>query len=478
MRALWKGAITFGLVNVPIRLYAATEDHDIGLHQVHDADGGRIRYQRRCEVCGKAVEYSHIDKAYAEGKTTVVLTEDDLKSLPEERSKEIEVVEFVPSEQIDPIMFGRSYFLEPDRPAVKAYTLLRRALEETDRTAIVQFSLRQKTRLAALRSRGNLLMLQSLLWDDEVREADFASLKEDVRVSSQELKMASSLVDNMAADFIDEVVRTKIFDSVVLDMPASGEALRYLYFPKLVGSIGRKFTGMFGMFSGVARMFQPLSKIPTPSRNVLQSEVELLDRLEALSEIIRMHDITSLRLVANPDTFSIENAKRAFVSASLYGINVDLAVINKIMPSGSSDQYYASWSDFQRSKLEEAKANFYPLPIKEIKLHGSELRGVEMLQMNGELMFGNEDPAKIFYRGKAFVFTTEDSELHMIVKVPFTEKDDFDIERYGDQLTIKVKNPVGNLVNVIPLPSATIGMKLVKAKLQGDELDILFKKGV
>lgn len=277
---------------------------------------------------------------------------------------------------------------------------------------------------------------------------------------------------------IDEVVRTKIFDSVVLDMPASGEALRYLYFPKLVGSIGRKFTGMFGMFSGVARMFQPLSKIPTPSRNVLQSEVELLDRLEALSEIIRMHDITSLRLVANPDTFSIENAKRAFVSASLYGINVDLAVINKIMPSGSSDQYYASWSDFQRSKLEEAKANFYPLPIKEIKLHGSELRGVEMLQMNGELMFGNEDPAKIFYRGKAFVFTTEDSELHMIVKVPFTEKDDFDIERYGDQLTIKVKNPVGNLVNVIPLPSATIGMKLVKAKLQGDELDILFKKGV
>jgi arsenite-transporting ATPase len=277
---------------------------------------------------------------------------------------------------------------------------------------------------------------------------------------------------------IDEVVRTKIFDSVVLDMPASGEALRYLYFPKLVGSIGRKFTGMFGMFSGVARMFQPLSRIPTPSRNVLQSEVELLDRLEALSEIIRMHDITSIRLVANPDTFSIENAKRAFVSASLYGINVDLAVINKIMPSGSSDQYYASWSDFQRSKLEEAKANFYPLPIKEIKLHGSELRGVEMLQMNGELMFGNEDPAKIFYRGKAFVFTTEDSELHMIVKVPFTEKDDFDIERYGDQLTIKVKNPVGNLVNVIPLPSATIGMKLVKAKLQGDELDILFKKGV
>ena len=201
MRALWKGAITFGLVNVPIKLYAATEDHDIGLHQVHDADGGRIRYERRCEVCGKVVEYAHIDKAYAEGKTTVVLTEEDLKSLPEERSKEIEVVEFVPSEQIDPIMFDRSYFMEPEKPATKAYALLRRALEETDRTAIVQFSLRQKTRLGALRSRGKMLMLQSLLWDDEVREADFPSLKDDVRVSPQEVKMAASLVDNMAADF-------------------------------------------------------------------------------------------------------------------------------------------------------------------------------------------------------------------------------------------------------------------------------------
>ena len=111
-------------------------------------------------------------------------------------------------------------------------------------------------------------------------------------------------------------------------------------------------------------MFQPLSKIPTPSRNVLQSEVELLDRLEALSEIIRSHDITSVRLVANPDTFSIENAKRAFISASLYGINVDLAVINKIMPSGSSDQYYASMVRFPKNKTRRSKGKFLPTSDK------------------------------------------------------------------------------------------------------------------
>jgi DNA end-binding protein Ku len=201
MRSIWKGAISFGLVNVPVKLYSATEDHDLSLHQVHDADGGRIRYQRRCEVCGRVVDYEHIDKAYDDGNTTVVLTEDDLKALPEERSREIEVVEFVPSSQVDPIMFDRSYFLEPDKTGVKAYALLRRALADTDRTAVVQFSLRQKTRLGALRVRDKVLMLQSLLWDDEVREASFPSLDEDVRVSAKEADMASSLVENMSTDF-------------------------------------------------------------------------------------------------------------------------------------------------------------------------------------------------------------------------------------------------------------------------------------
>ena len=201
MRSIWKGAITFGLVNVPVKLYSATEDHDVSLHQVHDADGGRIRYQRRCEICGKVVDYEHIDKAFDDGDRTVVLTEDDLKSLPEERSREIDVLEFVPSDQLDPIMFDRSYFLEPDSSSPKAYVLLRRTLEETERTAIVHFSLRQKTRLAALRVRGDVLMLQTLLWDDEVREARFPVLDQTVRISSKELDMSGSLVESLGDDF-------------------------------------------------------------------------------------------------------------------------------------------------------------------------------------------------------------------------------------------------------------------------------------
>ena len=201
MRSIWKGAITFGLVNVPVKVYSATEDHDVELHQVHDADGGRIRYQRRCEVCGKIVDYAHIDKAFTDGDKTVVITDADLKSLPEERSREIDVVEFVPSDQLDPIMFDRSYFLEPDGSSPKAYVLLRRTLEQTDRTAIVHFALRQKTRLAALRVRDGVLMLQTLLWDDEVRVAEFPALEQTVKISDRELDLSAALVDSFAADF-------------------------------------------------------------------------------------------------------------------------------------------------------------------------------------------------------------------------------------------------------------------------------------
>ncbi|MHA7209274.1 non-homologous end joining protein Ku [Arthrobacter sp. MDT1-65] len=204
MRAIWKGAVAFGLVNVPVKVYSATEDHDIPLHQVHDEDGGRIRYQRRCEICSEVVDFKHIDKAYDDGEHTVVLTDEDLSSLPVERSREIEVVEFVPTDQIDPIMLDRAYYLEPDGTSTKAYVLLRRTLEETDRTAIVQFSLRQKSRLAALRVRGDVLMLQTLLWDDEVREASFPALEEKVRISAKEKQMSAALVDSFSTDFDPE----------------------------------------------------------------------------------------------------------------------------------------------------------------------------------------------------------------------------------------------------------------------------------
>lgn len=201
MRSIWKGALTFGLVNVPVKVHSAVEDHDVSLHQVHGEDGGRIRYRRICEVCGETVAFADIDRAYDDGEQRVVLTKEDLAALPAERSREIEVVEFVPSAQVDLLTLDRAYYLEPDAKSPKAYMLLRRTLEQTDRTAIVRFTLRQKTRLAALRVRGDVLVLQTLLWADEVREPEFAALAEDMRISDKELELSASLVDSYSADF-------------------------------------------------------------------------------------------------------------------------------------------------------------------------------------------------------------------------------------------------------------------------------------
>ncbi len=202
MRSIWKGSIAFGLVNVPVKVYSATEDHDIRFHQVHAKDGGRIKYNRVCSECGQTVQFADIDKAYdSDEGDRVILTDEDFDKLPAAEKHEIPVLQFVPTEQIDPILFERSYYLEPDSSSPKAYVLLAKTLAQTDRTALVHFTLRQKTRLAALRERDRVLVIQTLLWPDEVRAAEFPSLDDAEEPKAKELKMAGTLVDSMAEDF-------------------------------------------------------------------------------------------------------------------------------------------------------------------------------------------------------------------------------------------------------------------------------------
>jgi len=202
MRAIWNGVVSFGLVSVPVRLYAATTNHDIRFHQVHGADGGRIRYKRVCDVCGEEIAYADIVKGYeTEDGTLIMLDEDDLASLPTRTGREIEVVEFVPAEQVDPLLLDRSYYLEPDSRAVKPYALLREALRQADQMALVKVSLRQRETLALLRVRGDAIVMQTMLWPDEVREPDFETLRTDVELRPQELQMAASLIGSLGADF-------------------------------------------------------------------------------------------------------------------------------------------------------------------------------------------------------------------------------------------------------------------------------------
>jgi DNA end-binding protein Ku len=229
MRAIWKGAVSFGLVNVPVRLYAATGTKDVSFHQVHAADGGRIRYQRTCSVDGEPVAYGDIAKGYeTEDGDLVVLSDADLAQLPLTTGREIEVVEFVPGTQVDPLLYDKAYYLEPERSAAKPYALLREALVATERVAVVKVALRQRETLAVLRVRGDVICLQTVLWPDEVREPDF-EVGSAAELKPAELKMASSLVESLAADFdpsqyadgYREAVQTLVEEKI-----ASGEVRR------------------------------------------------------------------------------------------------------------------------------------------------------------------------------------------------------------------------------------------------------------
>jgi DNA end-binding protein Ku len=202
MRTIWKGAISFGLVTIPVKLYSATQEQDVSFHQVHRDDGGRIKYQRVCSVDGQQVAYADIAKGYElPTGEVVVLTDEDFADLPLVTSKTVEVLQFVPLEQVDPMYFDSSYYLEPEDLGVKPYVLLRDALDRSARVALVKVALRQRERLACLRSKGGVLVLETMLWPDEIRAPDFGFLSDDVTARPQELAMAESLIEALAGDF-------------------------------------------------------------------------------------------------------------------------------------------------------------------------------------------------------------------------------------------------------------------------------------
>ena len=245
MRAIWKGAVSFGLVSVPVKLYSATESHDISFRQVHAKDGGRIKYQRVCSIDGDEVPYSDIAKGYeTDDGQMVILDDDDLAELPANSSREISVEKFVPREQIDPMLFEKSYYLEPEKVGAKPYALLRDALKDADRVAVVTVSLRTRMTTAVLRVRDDVIVMQTMMWPDEIREPDFAGLSEVEEPKPQELQMAKLLIETLAGDYdpsefeddyadaVHALVKAKLEGGEVKRLPeapaASGEVVDLL----------------------------------------------------------------------------------------------------------------------------------------------------------------------------------------------------------------------------------------------------------
>ncbi len=201
-RAMWKGAISFGLVTIPVAVYPATEEKTLRFNQLHDEDGGRVRYKRVCEKDGEEVTFEHIVKGYeVEKDRYVVLTDDDFDAVPVASSRAIDIVQFVEIDEIDPILFKKSYYLVPEETGAKAYALLREAMREDDRVGIAKVSFRDKEHIAALRFKDDAFVLETMFWPDEVRQADFGGVDVSTDVRDQELTMARQLIDSLTGEW-------------------------------------------------------------------------------------------------------------------------------------------------------------------------------------------------------------------------------------------------------------------------------------
>ncbi|MGW1885204.1 non-homologous end joining protein Ku [Streptomyces sp. NPDC001970] len=199
MRSIWNGAISFGLVSIPIKLVNATESRSISFRQIHTEDGGRIRYRKVCELDDKEIPSGEIGKAYEDADGTMIpITDEDLASLPLPTAKTIDIVAFVPASEIDPLQMDTAYYLSANGvPAAKPYTLLREALKRSEKVAIAKFALRGRERLGMLRVVDDVIAMHGLLWPDEIRQPEGVAPDAEVKIRDAELDLADALMDTL-----------------------------------------------------------------------------------------------------------------------------------------------------------------------------------------------------------------------------------------------------------------------------------------
>jgi arsenite/tail-anchored protein-transporting ATPase len=280
-----------------------------------------------------------------------------------------------------------------------------------------------------------------------------------------EIAMLPGMTQLFSLIKIEEIVRENNYERIVLDMPASGEALKFLYFPKLIGSMGKHITGLTTLLSGFAKMFQPMSSYYT-YLDSFTAQTDILKRLDHLFNIISNQTTTSLRLVTNLNNFSVKNAKRALMSANLFGINVDLVIINKV--------------DFTNKEkiqfLEKIKLNFFPLPCREAKQLTEELEGIEMLKEHNFNIFGHDDPSHIFFQEKVYSIEEDNNSIIIRLRIPFANTASFDVKKTYDELMITLEHERGILVNTVTLPLAATNMRIVSSKIDNDQLEVMLQQ--
>jgi arsenite-transporting ATPase len=275
-----------------------------------------------------------------------------------------------------------------------------------------------------------------------------------------------------------EFVESNTYAAIVLDTVPSGDALKNIYLPTLLGSNAEKLIKLVTPFANVAKVAEPIVGIPTPSKEVISEDIKLIALLRKLKNVILDRNVTSLRVIATPEPFSIQNLKRTYLLASLYGINVDLAIMNKVIPEAVTDAYFTRWKHAQERELADVEAALQPLPIKKLRIFQSHIKGLELLSGVGDELFGDEDPAQVYFEGNPVKIKELEHGLEMVVPLPSASncKDVCEVERVDEDLSVVISTDVGEVRNFIPLPRNAHTMKLNKAKLVDGALLISFIK--
>ncbi|RLG90335.1 MAG: hypothetical protein DRO36_06315 [Candidatus Hecatellales archaeon] len=266
------------------------------------------------------------------------------------------------------------------------------------------------------------------------------------------------------------------YDVIVMDSVPSGEALKLLFVPDILGRISKKLINALAPLTSLTAVAKPVIGMPTPTGKLVKKEIKVLEQMENLKQMLTNFDLTSVRLIANPDFFSLSNAKRTYMLVSLYGINVDLAVINKVFPKLEKDSYFHGWVNSQKKYIEELYLNLSPLPIKILKLYESELMDIPKLRKAADELFNDEDPTQVYHKGKPMTINRHNDGVEVVLSIPYVSREDIEIERTGDEMLVYLKTDIGRVGLIIPLPTITYLMSLKKAKLINGKLHLYFVK--
>jgi len=263
------------------------------------------------------------------------------------------------------------------------------------------------------------------------------------------------------------------YDVIVVDCAPTADTLRFLSFPEILRWWMEKMFPIGRTAAGLARPFiKPLLNVPLPEDEVFRAAEDLFEELYRIRTLLTNAEVTSVRLVLNPEKMVIKEAQRAFTYLNLYGYPTDLVVCNRMIPEGVTDEHFEFWKESQAKYHKLIEESFAPLPILDVPLFDQEVTGISMLRRMGEVLFGEEDPSRIFFHGRPREIEKADGYYELIIPLPFVEKAEISLTQNGDELLVQVGRYKRNLV----LPRTLAGLPIEGARFEDGRLRIRFRE--